>query len=114
MNDLKAFCENLSWSFLSDTDVPSTTTTPVLIILLLPKWSDLDLEIVSSLIPMIEISKIPVEVFDIDIFMTQDKLRTMFPGIPVVTQTPVLIQYVEGKMKTFLQGEEVKNWNNTM
>ena len=112
MNNLEEFCRNFGWTFLSDSDVPSILTTPVLIILLMAKWSDLDLEIVSSLIPKIEISKIPVEVFDIDIFLTQDRLKGIFPGIPIVNQTPVLIQYIEGKMQIFLQGEEVKSWDN--
>ena len=66
MNDLNEFCKDYGWCFLSADHYPSISDNKSLVVFLLPKWSQSDLQIVASIAQKIIEKRIRVEVFDID------------------------------------------------
>ena len=110
MNDLNKFCKDYGWCFLSADHYPSISDNKSLVVFLLPKWSQSDLQIVASIAQKIIEKRIRVEVFDIDEIKTQDKLKEMFPGLLNVTQTPVLIEYSQGEICFSAQGKSVSDY----
>ena len=80
-------------------------------LILVPSWSIKDLELISSLSKDINSMNITVYLMDIDQFKLQEDISSVLNDIPNITQTPVVAIYENGCLGTFVQGEDVANFN---
>lgn len=110
MSDLKNFSKNNGWIFSTKNDFPGVLELLDFIIILLPCWSPKDVSILEAIKEIISSRKIVVYVLDIDDFGTQDEMQEVFPGIPMINQTPVVGLYENGSLKMMAMGtEQVSN-----
>jgi len=108
MSDLKKFANKNDWSYVSKGDFAGLNNKINVIIVLLPKWSNKDIQLINSIKYKLNELADVIYVFDIDDFNLQDELDNYFPGLTSIIQTPAIAFYKKGVLINIVQGEEIE------
>ena len=80
------------------------STSAHVIVVGVATWSLIDLRILDALLERVALSD--VAAFDIDSCVSEEELKQFIPGVPVFTQTPVIVEYQSGQLLKLEQGPE--------
>jgi len=108
MTTLQQLSKKFDWVYCNSTDFPGIAELLDFLLIILPSWSPKDLSILELIAGELEKYNVPVYVIDIDQFSTQQEISHMFPGLPGISQTPIVAIYKDGGLQICEQGEEVK------
>ena len=100
MSDIKEFAANNNWSYCVKKNFTGLTSDKKTTIILLPTWSNKDIQLINTIKNKIDKSSDIVNVFDIDDFRNQDELKKHFPGEPHPKAVPRNLE-ISGFFKCF-------------
>ena len=104
-----AFVKDVGWDALKKGRSLTPSNTVVIGIAL---WSDPDINALKQLASRMKSSHDKVCIFSIDDITKIEEARQFMPSVPVFSQTPVLAEYRDGELKTFLEGRAALDWMN--
>jgi hypothetical protein len=105
---LEQLSQKYGWVFCAKADFPGVNNLSDVVLIFLPTWSQKDVSIIDFISKQIVNTNLPVFVFDLDGFATQEELISYFPCLPMINQSPVVACYVGGSIKVFDQGVRVR------
>lgn len=107
MNAVEVFTKKNNWIFTTKITFPGIKALSNVLVIFLPEWSPKDFKIIDSLKVNINQLEVPVYVFDFDQFLCQKDFDFLFPEIPIILSTPVILYYSCGHLKYSCQNEKV-------
>jgi hypothetical protein len=111
----EAFSEGirrLGWTLIEGPASPPRVQCSRTFVLGVVLWSQYDLAALEDLasVAWIRDKHVPVEVFDIDAFPTRAELAVVLPGVPPISQTPLLAEYAGDRLVDYRVGKGVALW----
>ena len=100
----------LRWPCLTKTCRVDPAQLGHLIVVGVAFWSRPDLSALKRLAEKLTGKNVTVFVFDIDEFGYTDGIKAFLPGAPLPIQTPVIVEYVNGEVTRFAEGNASFKW----
>ncbi|QPJ61628.1 MAG: hypothetical protein G3M70_06900 [Candidatus Nitronauta litoralis] len=108
MNKVEEFAKKNGWNYGTYESFPGVKSLSDVIVIILPTWSQKDFKIITKIKGQISKLELPIYLFDIDQFVNleiDNPIEDLFPDIPFLRATPVILYYRNGFLCGFLHND---------